>query len=75
MVAANRVFKVLDTTSQIDDHGTHIAETFKGDIDFKNVFFNYVEDEAVLKGISFNVKSGDTVAIVGGYRSREIDYN
>ncbi|MWW24946.1 ABC transporter ATP-binding protein [Algibacter lectus] len=65
MVAANRVFKVLDTTSQIDDHGTHIAETFRGDIDFKNVFFNYVEDEAVLKGISFKVKSGDTVAIVG----------
>ncbi|MCL5129540.1 MULTISPECIES: ABC transporter ATP-binding protein [unclassified Algibacter] len=65
MVAANRVFKVLDTTSQIDDHGTHIAEAFKGNIKFENVFFNYVEDEAVLKGISFDVKSGDTVAIVG----------
>ncbi|MFS4483326.1 ABC transporter ATP-binding protein [Hyunsoonleella sp. 2307UL5-6] len=65
MVAATRVFKVLDTTSQIDDHGTHEAEHFKGDIAFKNVWFNYVEDEPVLKGISFDVKAGQTIAIVG----------
>ncbi|GAB1857389.1 ABC transporter ATP-binding protein [Flavobacteriaceae bacterium MHTCC 0001] len=65
MVAANRVFKVLDTTSQIDDHGTHTAEHFKGDIAFKNVVFSYVEDEPVLKGISFNVNAGQTIAIVG----------
>ncbi|MCL4122606.1 UNVERIFIED_CONTAM: hypothetical protein GTU68_016754 [Idotea baltica] len=65
MVAANRVFKVIDTTSQIDDTGTHIADSFKGEIDFNKVFFNYVEDETVLKGISFNVKAGETVAIVG----------
>ncbi|WP_372756241.1 ABC transporter ATP-binding protein [Mariniflexile sp.] len=65
MVAANRVFKILDTTSQIDDSGTHVAEHFKGNILFDKVFFNYVEDEAVLKGISFDVKAGETVAIVG----------
>ncbi|WP_406683178.1 ABC transporter ATP-binding protein/permease [Seonamhaeicola sp. MEBiC1930] len=65
MVAANRVFKVLDTTSQIDDRGTMIAEHFKGNIKFDKVHFNYVEDEDVLKGISFNVNSGETVAIVG----------
>lgn len=65
MVAATRVFKVLDTTSQIDDTGTHVAENFKGHIKFENVHFSYVEDEDVLKGISFEVKPGDTVAIVG----------
>lgn len=65
MVAANRVFKVIDTTSQIDDTGTHVAEHFKGDIAFKNVYFSYVDDEEVLKGISFNVKTGETIAIVG----------
>lgn len=65
MVAANRVFKVLDTTSHIDDTGTYVAESFKGQIKFDNVYFNYVEDEAVLKGVSFEVNVGETVAIVG----------
>ena len=65
MVAANRVFKVLDTTSQIDDTGTLVAEHFKGNINFNKVVFSYVEDEPVLKGVSFDVKSGETVAIVG----------
>lgn len=65
MVAANRVFKVLDTTSQIDDNGSHESHHFKGDIAFKNVHFNYVPEEPVLKGISFNVTAGETVAIVG----------
>lgn len=65
MVAATRVFRVIDTTSQIDDHGTHEAEHFKGAIAFKNVWFNYVDDEPVLKGVSFDVKAGQTIAIVG----------
>jgi len=65
MVAADRVFKVLDTTSNIDDSGTKVAANFKGNIEFKEVHFSYVDDEEVLKGISFNVKAGDTVAIVG----------
>jgi len=41
------------------------ANHFKGDIKFKNVHFSYIEGEEVLKGISFNVKAGETVAIVG----------
>ncbi|MHA7941802.1 ABC transporter ATP-binding protein [Formosa sp. 3Alg 14/1] len=65
MVAATRVFKVIDTKSQIDDIGTDIADQFKGDISFKNVRFSYVENEVVLKDISFEVKAGQTVAIVG----------
>jgi subfamily B ATP-binding cassette protein MsbA len=65
MVAADRVFKVLDTTSNIDDNGVISADNFNGNISFENVRFSYVEDEEVLKGISFDVNSGETVAIVG----------
>jgi subfamily B ATP-binding cassette protein MsbA len=65
MIAAKRVFRVLETTSQIDDTGTKVASHFKGNITFKDVHFSYVEDEEVLKGISLDVKAGETVAIVG----------
>ena len=65
MVAADRVFKVLDTTSHIQDHGNDILENVKGDLEFKNVQFAYVENEPVLKGVSFKVVAGKTVAIVG----------
>ncbi|MCX7551971.1 ABC transporter ATP-binding protein [Xanthomarina sp. F2636L] len=65
MVAAKRVFRVLETTSQIDDHGTMEVTHFDGHISFKDVHFSYVEDEEVLKGISFEVNVGETVAIVG----------
>jgi len=65
MVAADRVFKVLDTQSQIDDNGTEQAPRFKGDIIFKKVEFSYVPDEPVLKEISFEAKMGQTIAIVG----------
>ncbi|MBM1106279.1 ABC transporter ATP-binding protein [Aurantibacter crassamenti] len=65
MVAANRVFDILDTDSRIDDLGTVVKDEVKGDIKFSNVHFSYVADEEVLHGISFDVKAGETVAIVG----------
>ncbi|PKQ46050.1 ABC transporter ATP-binding protein [Confluentibacter flavum] len=65
MVAATRVFNILDTNSQIDDKGTKSITHFKGDIVFKDIYFSYVEDETVLKGVSFQVEAGQTVAIVG----------
>jgi len=65
MVAANRVFKILDTESNIPDLGTVIEEDMKGNIKFSDVRFGYLEDEEVLHGISFDVNAGDTVAIVG----------
>ena len=65
MVAARRVFNILDTKSQIDDSGTKILSHTKGSLDFKNVRFGYINDEEVIKNISFKVEPGETVAIVG----------
>ncbi len=65
MVAANRVFDILDTRSKIEDHGEITASEIKGDISFKDVHFGYLEEEEVLRGISFNAQAGQTIAIVG----------
>lgn len=65
MVAARRVFDVLDTEEFIEDKGTKELMSTKGAIEFKDVHFSYVEGEEVIKGISFNVNPGETVAIVG----------
>ena len=65
MVAANRVFKILDTHSNIQDVGSVEKDDVRGDITFSNVRFGYLEDEEVLHGISFDIKAGETIAIVG----------
>ena len=65
MVAAERVFKVIDTSSNIIDEGEILVNTFNGDVCFKNVNFSYVPNTQVLNQISFNIKKGSTVAIVG----------
>lgn len=65
MVAANRVFGILDTKSHIADTGTIDYTNTNGKIEFKNVHFGYNPDEEVIKGISFTANPGETVAIVG----------
>ena len=65
VVAADRVFKVLDTQETIENKGTYIPSQIKGDIEFKNLSFAYIEEEYVLKSISFSIKAGQTVALVG----------
>ena len=65
MVAARRVFDILDTDSRIEDTGTLLLDEANGAIEFKKVRFSYIENEEVIKGISFTVKQGETVAIVG----------
>ena len=65
MVAAGRIFAILDTDSKIEDKGVQASLDIKGNLAFKDVRFSYIKDEEVLHGISFDVKQGQTVAIVG----------
>ncbi|OSY88112.1 antibiotic ABC transporter ATP-binding protein [Tenacibaculum holothuriorum] len=65
IVAGERVFNVMDTESSIDKSGTTLAENIEGHINFNKVHFSYIKGEEILKGISFDVKKGETVAIVG----------
>lgn len=65
MIAANRVFDILDTEDQIQDKGNVEAPIFKGNISFQKVHFGYIPDEEVIKGIDLEVSAGQTIAIVG----------
>ena len=65
IVSGERVFKVIDTKSFISKEGSIAASSIKGDLNFNKVRFSYIEGEEVLKGISFKVCQGQTVAIVG----------
>lgn len=65
MVAAERVFKLIDDKAQLEPEGTYKPDTLKGEVEFKNVWFAYNEEDWVLRDVSFKVKEGKTLALVG----------
>ena len=75
MVAADRVFDIIDESNNTEnlvlkgDNSSlniqHSTFNIQGKIEFKNVSFSYIENEEVLKGVSFKVSKGQTIAVVG----------
>ena len=65
MVAANRVFNIIEKENKNIKNGKTEKLNIKGLIEIKNLFFSYTEKEEVLKGINFSAKPGEKVAIVG----------
>tara|TARA_B100000780_G_scaffold56753_1_gene35974 strand:+ start:3448 stop:5232 length:1785 start_codon:yes stop_codon:yes gene_type:complete len=65
MVAASRIFKIIDTTSNITDLGTKNKDLIDGNIVFNNTSFSYIDNEKVIKNLSFKINNGEKIAIVG----------
>ena len=65
IIASDRVFAILETENDSETEGQKELTEVKGAIQFKNVHFEYVAGEEILHGISFEVKEGETIAIVG----------
>ncbi len=65
MVAAKRVFEILDSDYNIIDKGTLKKQEINGDIKFENVYFSYVKNNNVLNNINLRIKKGEKIAIVG----------
>ncbi|MGB4439247.1 MAG: ABC transporter ATP-binding protein [Sedimentibacter sp.] len=66
MAASERIFGLMDEEPEIQDKSDAIKmDSFKGSIEFKNVWFAYKDDEWILKDVSFKVNPGENVAFVG----------
>lgn len=66
MASSERIFMVLDTPSEPDEGTVSLdKKRFHGELEFKNVWFAYNDEDWVLRNVSFKVPSGKTVAIVG----------
>ena len=65
MVGADRIFKVLDTDEVAVNTGKLKPKVLQGEIEFKDVWFAYNDENWVLKDISFHVQPGHTLALVG----------
>lgn len=65
IVAADRVFNVLDTNDVIENMGNKVFSQIESCIEFKNVWFAYKGDDYVLKNINFTIQKGESIAFVG----------
>ncbi len=65
IVSSNRILDLLDNTDHITNNGDHQPIEIRGDVKFDKVWFAYNDEDWVLKNISFDVKQGETIALVG----------
>jgi ATP-binding cassette, subfamily B, multidrug efflux pump len=65
MIASERVFKVLDNDDTTINEGNTSTQNIKGKVEFDKVWFAYIDEQYVLKDISFTLNAGETLAIVG----------
>ncbi|MEX0967811.1 MAG: ABC transporter ATP-binding protein [Bacteroidia bacterium] len=65
MVASERIFRLMSVEDSIPDEGKLPAREIRGQIEFRNVWFAYEQEDWVLKDVSFKVEPGQTLAIVG----------
>jgi ATP-binding cassette subfamily B protein len=65
MIAAERIFTVLDSEEYLKDNGTVVPEHLEGTVSFRDVHFSYKPGTPVLNGVSLDIPAGTTMALVG----------
>jgi len=72
LVSINKIYEILEKKESLEDlsNGMQLKE-MKGEIEFRDVWFSYNQKDWVLKGVSFKIKPGESVALVGKTGSRK----
>lgn len=65
LIAAERVFKLLESSEQVDNKGVLAPAQINGAVEFDHVDFSYNNSDPILKSVSFRINPGETLAIVG----------
>jgi len=65
IVSSSRIMNLLDSKEHIDNNGAFVTDSFEGNVEFNKVWFAYKDSDYVLKDITFDVKPGETLALVG----------
>ena len=65
LASAERIFEIMDVEEENDDEKSVIISEAKGEIEFRNVWFSYDKEVPILKNVSFHIKPGQKVALVG----------
>lgn len=65
MVAADRVFEILDKNEPTKDRSIELPDNLKGEISIKNLYFSYTDGEEILKNIEIDIRAGEKIALVG----------
>ena len=65
IVSSSRILNLLDNQEHVQQNGTLKPEHVKGEVDFRNVWFAYNEQEYVLRDITLHIRQGETIALVG----------
>lgn len=65
IVSSSRILNLLDNQEHVQQNGTLKPEHVKGEVEFRNVWFAYNEQEYVLRDISLHIRQGETIALVG----------
>ncbi|MBP6825921.1 MAG: ABC transporter ATP-binding protein [Saprospiraceae bacterium] len=68
LIAAERVFKLLENNDAVQNTGKLAPDRLKGKVEFDNVHFSYggnPDEDTILRGVSFSIQPGETLAIVG----------
>ncbi|MCX6057120.1 MAG: ABC transporter ATP-binding protein [Chloroflexi bacterium] len=65
MSSARRILELINSETQLDQNASGLTSTMRGEVEFRDVSFAYPGSEPVVENISFKIKQGQTVAIVG----------